>query len=258
MINMLDLMAGHFHDKIVELVKAGKKFYTVNDNLNCQTTVKNMRMDHRNKQHNWFASIIVFERVDFSHLDNVTPLGDINNFSNENYLLSPEEVWKLQSDFKILVGRVFIEFFKQPQFAAVKKLIPDHILHRYTKEMSTKSEVFPLPIQFKDEKKYSDVVDILASHEETFEKIFRAANDDNDSDRGSNIPVDFSCPSGKFLGNNFPPTSEQVLVTDSDSTQNTHLKIVIFNFGTLNLNLSKAREDQDHFKVILHPIHDCI
>ena len=51
------------------------------------------------------------------------------------------------------MGRIFLEFFKQPQFAAVKKLVPQHILHRYTKEMSSKSEVFPLPIQFKDEKK---------------------------------------------------------------------------------------------------------
>ena len=45
MINLLDLMGGHFHDKIVELVKAGKKFYTVKD----KTTVKNMRVDHMNK-----------------------------------------------------------------------------------------------------------------------------------------------------------------------------------------------------------------
>ena len=112
-----------------------------------------MRVDHRNKQHNWFASI--------------RPLADIQNFSNENYLLTSEEIKKLQSDFKVLVGRIFLEFFKQPQFAAVKKLVPQHILHRYTKEMSSKSEVFPLLIQFKDEKKCADVVDILASHEAT-------------------------------------------------------------------------------------------
>ena len=153
MINLLDLMGGHFHDKIVELVKAGKKFYTVNDNLNCKTTVKNMRVDHGNKPHNWFASIVVFERIDFSHLDNVRPLGDIQNFSKESYLLTSEEVKKLHSDFKVLLGRIFLEFFKQPQFAAVKKLVPQHILHRYTNEMNSKSEVFPLPIQFKDEKK---------------------------------------------------------------------------------------------------------
>ena len=39
-------------------------------NFNYKTTVKNMRVDHRNKQHNWFASIVVFEMIDFSHLDN--------------------------------------------------------------------------------------------------------------------------------------------------------------------------------------------
>lgn len=122
MLNLLDLMGGHFHDKIVELVMEGKKFYTLNDNLNCKTTVKNGRVEHRNKQHNWFASIIVFERIDFSHLDNVIPLGDVQNLSNENYLLTPKEVKKLQSDFKILVGRFFLELFKQAPFAPVKNL----------------------------------------------------------------------------------------------------------------------------------------
>ena len=101
MINLLDLMGGHFHDRIVELIKAGKKFNTVNDNFNCKTTVKNMRVDHRKKQHNWFASIVVFQRIDFSHLDNVRPLGDIQNFSNANHLLTSEEIKKLQSDFNL-------------------------------------------------------------------------------------------------------------------------------------------------------------
>ena len=196
MINLLDLMGGHFHDKIVQLVKQGKKFYSVNDNLNCKTTVKNMRVDHRNKQHNWFASIIVFERIDFRHLDNVRPLGDIHNFSNQNYLLSPEEVKKLHSDFKVLVGRVFLEFIKQPQFQAVKKLVPQHILHRYTKEMNTRSDVFPLPVQFKDEKRYADVVDILASHEDTFETILKAASGNEGPERETYIPADFICPPG--------------------------------------------------------------
>ena len=137
MINLLNLPGGHFHDKIVDLVKLGKKFYTVYDNLNCETIVKNMRVDHRNKHHNWFASIIVFERIDFRHLNNVKPLGDIRNFANDNYLLSLEEVKKLNSDFRVLLGRVFLEFFNQPQFAAVKKLVPQHILHQYTRETSS-------------------------------------------------------------------------------------------------------------------------
>lgn len=112
MINLLDLMGGYFYDKIVELVKEGKKFYIVNDNLNCKIIVKNMRVDYRNKQYNWFVSIIVFERIDFSYLDNVILFGDVQNFFNENYFFILEEVKKFQLDFKVFVGRVFLEFFK--------------------------------------------------------------------------------------------------------------------------------------------------
>lgn len=62
--------------------------------------------------------------------------------------------------------------------------------------MSSKSEVFPLPIQFKDEKKYSDVVDFLGNLEATFESIFKAASDQEGPERDSHIPADFKCPSG--------------------------------------------------------------
>ena len=58
--------------------------------------------------------------------------------------------------------------------------------------MSSKSEVFPLPIQFKDEKKYADVVDILASHEATFETIFKATTDNEGPEQETYIPADFS------------------------------------------------------------------
>ena len=57
--------------------------------------------------------------------------------------------------------------------------------------MSSKSKGFPVPVQFKDEKKYSDVVDIFASHEATFETIFRA-----DLERETCFPADFNFPSG--------------------------------------------------------------
>lgn len=62
--------------------------------------------------------------------------------------------------------------------------------------MSLKSDVLPLPIQFKDDKKYSDVVDILASYEATFQTIFKTACDDEGLDRETYIPVYFNCPSG--------------------------------------------------------------
>ena len=45
-------------------------------------------------------------------------------------------------------------------------------------------------------KKYADVLDILASHEATFETIFKAATDNEGPEQETYIPADFSCPSG--------------------------------------------------------------
>ena len=68
----------------------------VGGNLNIKTIVKDMRMDNRNKMHNWFMSMVVSERVDVSLLDNTRPIGDIKNFPNENYLMSAiNEFFKL-------------------------------------------------------------------------------------------------------------------------------------------------------------------
>ena len=51
-------------------------------------------------------------------------------------------------------------------------MIPEHILHKYQKEMSEKPIIVPLPMQLKDEKKYSDVVDILDYYENKLEDIY--------------------------------------------------------------------------------------
>ena len=51
-------------------------------------------------------------------------------------------------------------------------MIPEHILHKYQKEMWEKPIIVPLPMQLKDEKKYSDVVDILDYYENKLEDIY--------------------------------------------------------------------------------------
>lgn len=57
----------------------------------------------------------------------------------------------------------------------LKAAIPQHIPHRFSKEMAQKSTIVSLPIQLKDEKKYDDVVDILCFYENTLEEIYSKA-----------------------------------------------------------------------------------
>jgi len=69
MLNILDLIEGHYSDGLLDLIENKRKCHVVGD-LNINTNVKDIRMDNRNKMHNWFMSMVVSERVDVSLLDN--------------------------------------------------------------------------------------------------------------------------------------------------------------------------------------------
>lgn len=152
MLNILDLIGGHYSDGLVDLIKSKRRCHVVGDNLNIKTSVKDMRMDNRNKIHNWFMSMVVSERVDVSALDNTQPLADITNFPNDNYVLSEEEQLLYRKSSQVLVYRVFQEFFDQDTFKFLDKVCPKQINHPHSFEMRQKTSLFPLPMHFKDEK----------------------------------------------------------------------------------------------------------
>ncbi len=116
---------------------------------------------------------LIVERVPSQNLSATSPRRDIRTLPNSVFLLSADEEIKLREDFKVLIGRVPLSSI--PCLSFLKSVIPDHISHMYQKEMSEKSIVVPLPMQFKDEKKYSDVVDILDYYETELENIYTKA-----------------------------------------------------------------------------------
>ena len=187
MLNILDLIGGHYSDGLVDLIKSKRKCHVVGDNLNIKTNVKDMRMDNQNKMHNWFMSMVVSERVDVSSLDNTRAIAEIKNFANKNYLLSDAEQLSFKKSCQVLVFRVFQEFFNLDIFKFLSKVCPPKISHPHSFEMGQKTTLFPLPMHFKDEKKLTDMVDILCEIEETLNGVWHKLG-------ATNIPDDFSCP----------------------------------------------------------------
>ena len=106
----------------------------------------NILANHRNSDFHWITQYFTFNHVSSAGLDDTKPLvEDINtNFSNSNYLLSKEELQLFRKEFIVLVSRVLVEFF--PCLNPLKPLIPKHIQHRYSEEMSKKSVTINLPI----------------------------------------------------------------------------------------------------------------
>ena len=158
----------HFLDQAVELVKQGKKFVLVLDNIDWDVKVHDIRSNKQNKSVHAVATSIVFDRLTFSHLpDN----GQQKNLAtcdlNE---LTGVGQGETRERYKFFLGKILCEQF--PAFDFLKDIVPEHSPCQYQEEMKEKSVVVPLPVLMKDEKKYADVVDVLDQLEDWVMEIY--------------------------------------------------------------------------------------
>ena len=84
---MLKPLGGHFADKVVERVKGGRVFRGTEDNWDLKVLKGHMRKDVQNEDLHFFASNLIENRVNFSHLPNVHPKGDIANFARHHFFI---------------------------------------------------------------------------------------------------------------------------------------------------------------------------
>ena len=105
---LLKLLGGHFADKVVQKVKGGSVFRGTGDNWDLKVLKGHMRKDVQNEDLHLFASNLIENRVNFSHLPNVHPKEDIVNFPRQHFSLNVDE-WKVYINCaKILTGRIII------------------------------------------------------------------------------------------------------------------------------------------------------
>ena len=136
---LLKLLGGHFSDRVVQQVKKGSVFRGKGDNWELKILKGLMRKETQNDDLHLFEN-----RINFNHLPNDSPKGNIKDFPRHNCTLNVPE-WKRYAECaKIIVGRIVPEFF--PKFKFLKAVIPDHISHEYSQQMSEKSTIISLPI----------------------------------------------------------------------------------------------------------------
>ncbi len=115
-------------------INAGYKI--VFDNIDKNVKPRFMRSDYQTHSLHCVHGYAVNDLVDFSEYSDVAPK-EVNVFD----VIPTEEDYKLlKSDFSVLVSRAIVKFL--PFFSSdYKDLSQSHIPHRYSMEISAKSEV---------------------------------------------------------------------------------------------------------------------
>lgn len=171
---LLTLIGGHFMDKAVSAVKQKKTLRGTGDNWDLTVRAHHIRSSAQNKDLHLFASNLYINRTSFITFDNKSPLDDILTCPRNTFTLNQNDIKMLRENFMVLIGRICTKFCKSFQFFS--DVLPDHITHRFSKEMAHQSIVIPLPILNADEKKYDDCVCILRAYENWIYEVYEQAN----------------------------------------------------------------------------------
>ena len=173
---IFDDIGKHFLNHAVELLKSGMKFVYVIDNIDWEEKVHDMREHHQNKSVHAVATSMVFSRVSSDELPDDGPQKDVKTCNlREIVSVTDDETETIKSRYRMFVARTLIEHF--PEFSTLKLYVSEELSlrHEHSAAMEGKSEIMTLPVLMKDEKKYSDCVDVLDQLEVWTQEIYEAS-----------------------------------------------------------------------------------
>ena len=171
---ILDDIGAQFLEHAAKFVQSGHTFVYVLDNIDWEEKAHDMRQDAQNKSVHAVATSIVFNRVSGKGLPDSGPQQSLKDCNVHQLVdITPLELEAIRTRYRILVAKILFELF--PSFSMFKQYIPESTECVYKREMSTKSHVVTMPIILKDEKKYSDCVDVLDQLEKWTHDIYSAA-----------------------------------------------------------------------------------
>uniref|UniRef100_A0A1X7SP68 DUF6589 domain-containing protein n=1 Tax=Amphimedon queenslandica TaxID=400682 RepID=A0A1X7SP68_AMPQE len=134
-------------------------FKLCGDNIDKTVKPRNMTISKQSQSFNYFNSYAVLDRIDMSLCSEEAPLIDLEPDMG-SILPSNDNKLSIIRNMAVLVARILVKnisFFKLHFEDAVEY----HIKHKFTKEMSTKSEVVNLGIYLHSERSYDEFLQIL-------------------------------------------------------------------------------------------------
>ena len=144
-------------------IKEGVVLKFWGDNLDKQQHVRDLRSDNQGEMLHMFSMIVGRSRTPAPELPFTGQIAQLKDALPALFKPSVADVAVVKDNLVILVARTLTEYI--PSLAAFSKVVPKHILHRYSAEMSKKSEVAVLDVLMKNEAKHKDMLDIMNAYQ---------------------------------------------------------------------------------------------
>ena len=121
--------------------------------------VRDLRSNHRGQMVHMYSMLVLKSRVSSSSLPITGNTGSSINSSALSFLPSHEDIVLIRKNLVVLVICVLCTYIKS--LKPLNSVIPKHIIHQFSTEMSQKSDVHVLDVLMKNETCHSDTVDIM-------------------------------------------------------------------------------------------------
>ena len=125
-----------------------------------------------------FGSIAIVQDINFDHLLDVSPQVPRHLLRVQDFLPGVADWDRICNDYVILMARVAAKSI--PALNFVGDVLPQHITGPMSDQLVNKSKVITLPVLFKNEQRYDDVVDILQMYENEIREVYNKAGKDGD------------------------------------------------------------------------------
>ncbi len=124
-----------------------------------QLRVRDYRSDHQGRMAHMYSILVGSSRTPAPELQHTGHLSKLTEVPNDAFLPHSEDIQAVKENLMILVSRILVQYF--PTLAFLSKVVPKHILHKYSTEMAKKSEAVVLDILMKNENCNEDMLDIM-------------------------------------------------------------------------------------------------
>ena len=119
--------------------RARSTYILVGDNIDKTISARHMTMEHQSQSLHYFHFYAAQDRIDFLHLDNASPIGNVADLPLSTFLPSAEDCDTLHNNYVVLIAWEVVQ--RLSYFSSFSDCVPQHIEHQYSGELACKSNI---------------------------------------------------------------------------------------------------------------------